>query len=403
MSGSVGCRVGLSALLAGVALVLPMAAAGQSAVYRTNVEGRERIANVSVERVGGVEYVYLSRLVEGLGGVFNLMPRRMTVEFGGTRAWVQVDDKRVKAFTIFTLEQPIRRVGEELLIARSDIPRFFEESFKMSVVEGGASASANPETMVPAEPRRVESTDSEMAEPLGLETLDNATAERALRSGGLRPAPAGDRPIEVVVIDPGHGGRDEGVNGRAGSKEKDIALLVSLALRDALASRSDVKVAMTREEDIYLSLKERAVLAAAANADMVLTIHVGGSPSPNARGAAIFYPPVSEEGNSRYSITNATTAGGSPASRGYRDIGSQSRDVATAVADALGQDEGMSLRGVYAAPCRLLTHVGVPGLLVEVGATTNISDEAVLVDQAALERIAGRIADGVVAYLGEGG
>src|SRR4029453_2198447 len=73
-------------------------------------------------------------------------------------------------------------------------------------------------------------------------------------------AKAPGRPI--VLLDPGHGGVDPGAPGVSGEvKEKDLTLLFARELRDLLATRGRVRVAMTREKDRSLSLEERAAIA----------------------------------------------------------------------------------------------------------------------------------------------
>ena len=77
---------------------------------------------------------------------------------------------------------------------------------------------------------------------------------------------------KIVLIDPGHGGKDRGVV--AGSyKEKNIALALSKNLATILAKRG-YHVAMTRYQDAYLSLKERSMIVKQLNPDIVVSIHV---------------------------------------------------------------------------------------------------------------------------------
>lgn len=79
--------------------------------------------------------------------------------------------------------------------------------------------------------------------------------------------------LRTIVIDPGHGGKDEGAHG-AYSFEKDIALAVALKLRAELAQEMpDVKIIMTRTTDMYPSLYNRANMANAAKGDLFISIH----------------------------------------------------------------------------------------------------------------------------------
>lgn len=77
----------------------------------------------------------------------------------------------------------------------------------------------------------------------------------------------------VVVIDPGHGGKDAGALGRK-AKEKDINLAVGLALGDMIKKNyKDVKVVYTRDDDYYITLQERANIANKAKGDLFISLH----------------------------------------------------------------------------------------------------------------------------------
>jgi len=111
------------------------------------------------------------------------------------------------------------------------------------------------------------------------------------------PPPANDRifasPMAkgrpIVVIDAGHGGRDPGATSVSGQvQEKDLTLSLSQALRDELVKRGRVRVAMTRDNDGYLTLEDRAAVARRLNAAMFVSIHIDSAPNPLARGASVY-------------------------------------------------------------------------------------------------------------------
>lgn len=99
----------------------------------------------------------------------------------------------------------------------------------------------------------------------------------------------GDNP-PLVVIDPGHGGRDPGAASPfADQREKDITLALGVAIRDALAATGRVRVAMTRADDRYLLLDERYEIARRLEADLFISIHADAAPANDlARGATIY-------------------------------------------------------------------------------------------------------------------
>lgn len=111
------------------------------------------------------------------------------------------------------------------------------------------------------------------------------------------PPPANDRiyasPVArgrpIVVIDAGHGGRDPGATSVSGQvREKQLTLALSQALRDELVRRGRVRVAMTRDDDRYLTLDDRAAVARRLNAAMFVSVHIDSAPNPLARGASVY-------------------------------------------------------------------------------------------------------------------
>jgi len=93
----------------------------------------------------------------------------------------------------------------------------------------------------------------------------------------------------IVVIDAGHGGHDPGATSVSGQvNEKDLTLALALELRDDLVKRGRVRVAMTREDDRYLTLDDRAAVARRLDAAMFVSLHMDSAPNPLARGATIY-------------------------------------------------------------------------------------------------------------------
>jgi len=93
----------------------------------------------------------------------------------------------------------------------------------------------------------------------------------------------------IVVIDAGHGGRDPGATSVSGQvREKELTLILAQALRAELVKRGRVRIAMTRDDDQYLGLDERAAVARRLNAAMFVSIHIDSAPNPLARGASVY-------------------------------------------------------------------------------------------------------------------
>ncbi|MCL4671729.1 MAG: N-acetylmuramoyl-L-alanine amidase [Sphingomonadaceae bacterium] len=92
----------------------------------------------------------------------------------------------------------------------------------------------------------------------------------------------------LVVIDPGHGGKDPGASG-FGFKEKDVVLGLAKALRDRLVEEGGIRVALTREDDRFLVLGERPEIARRMGADLFISIHADSAGEvEGVRGASIY-------------------------------------------------------------------------------------------------------------------
>lgn len=106
------------------------------------------------------------------------------------------------------------------------------------------------------------------------------------RDAAARPAP-GQKPF-TLVVDPGHGGIDNGATGVDGVHEKDINLAFARRLRDVLAGRDDIAVVLTRDDDRFVPLAERSDIARRASADLFVSIHADSIGYPSVRGATVY-------------------------------------------------------------------------------------------------------------------
>lgn len=107
------------------------------------------------------------------------------------------------------------------------------------------------------------------------------------RAAAVIEARGAGRPL--VVIDPGHGGKDPGaVSPINGMREKDVNLAVSRAIRDALVRSGRVRVAMTRNDDSFVRLPDRVAVARRLRANLFVAVHSDSAPNPQAHGATIY-------------------------------------------------------------------------------------------------------------------
>jgi N-acetylmuramoyl-L-alanine amidase len=102
------------------------------------------------------------------------------------------------------------------------------------------------------------------------------------------PGSTEEKRISVVVIDPGHGGKDFGAS-VGNAKEKDIVLDLALRLGNSIKSKyPEIKVIYTRTKDVFIPLYERANIANKNKADLFISIHVNGTDNTSVQGTETF-------------------------------------------------------------------------------------------------------------------
>ena len=201
-------------------------------------------------------------------------------------------------------------------------------------------------------------------------------------------APAGT--IRTVVIDPGHGGADEGAHGAAGTKEKDLALAFSKKLKSAIESRIGLHVVLTREGDEDLTLDRRTAIANNNKADLLLSIHANASVRPAAHGAQVLslnlddYKDVTV-GRLGKSEPVPVIAGGTRLIEAvpwdYAQIPHARASAALGtilVRHLTSESVPVFSRPLDNAPLRVLASSYTPAVLIELGFLTNADDEKAL-------------------------
>ena len=206
----------------------------------------------------------------------------------------------------------------------------------------------------------------------------------------IRAARVPGRPI--VLIDPGHGGRDPGAPGVSGSvAEKQLTLAMASELADLLEQRGRVRVALAREDDRYLTLDQRAELARRIGASLFVSLHMDSAPNPLARGATIYsLSDVASSAEAARFAAAENRAGGALTSEADGSLRSILSDLA--LRGQMEQSAALAQRLVRRASGRVLLrprphqfaafHVlrraEVPAILVEAGYVSNADDEALL-------------------------
>ena len=112
---------------------------------------------------------------------------------------------------------------------------------------------------------------------------------KALKKPEKKPVkkPVRGRDI-IVVIDPGHGGKDPGAIGGRGTQEKRVVLAIARDLRRELNRQPGFKAVLTRYDDRYIGLRQRLNLARRQHADMFVAIHADAYRHRSAHGASVY-------------------------------------------------------------------------------------------------------------------
>lgn len=92
----------------------------------------------------------------------------------------------------------------------------------------------------------------------------------------------------IIAIDAGHGGKDPGATGRAGTHEKIITLQIARKLEKYINEQRGMRAVLTRKNDRFMRLRDRIHKAREAHADMMISLHADSFPDPRARGSSIY-------------------------------------------------------------------------------------------------------------------
>jgi N-acetylmuramoyl-L-alanine amidase len=212
----------------------------------------------------------------------------------------------------------------------------------------------------------------------------------------------------IVLIDPGHGGHDPGATAVSGDlTEKQLTLAFARELRDKLARDGRVRVALTREQDRYLTLEERSALARRISASLYVSVHMDSAPNPLARGASVYSLSEVASDAEAAQLARSVNAGSALSSVDDGSVRAILSDLAlrsqmTASAD-LAERVVRSSKGRVSmrpqphrfADFHVLRNSGVPAILFEAGYISNTDDEAILRSPEQRARIVAALAQSI--------
>ncbi len=244
--------------------------------------------------------------------------------------------------------------------------------------------------------------------------LDAVTAEAftaAANAVNAGPQPVAQQSTRkpLIVIDPGHGGKDPGASSKDGLREKDITLAIATQLRDELLASDRYDVAMTRSSDVFIELEDRVTKARNLGADLFIALHADAGGKASTSGASVYT--LSPEGEKRVDgerkhndwILDVEVDSSRPemvnqilADLVQRETKNQSARFAQMLAASLAEAQWPTLenthrkRGFY-----VLLSPDVPAALLEMGFMTNEADTAALTSEKRRKKLVQGIAHAI--------
>jgi N-acetylmuramoyl-L-alanine amidase len=241
--------------------------------------------------------------------------------------------------------------------------------------------------------------------------LEIAKAARRTAQGNTSLVRALGLKLQRVVIDPGHGGHDEGTQGPKGLLEKELVLDVALRVGKLVEERMGAEVIYTRADDTFVPLEGRTALANDKKADLFLSIHANSSPTPQVTGVETYYLNFTDSKDAM-TVASRENASSQKSVFELRDLiqqisahdkAEESRDFASRIQLALFAFSSKTFpaernRGVRKAPFVVLIGANMPSVLAEIGFLSNPREEALLKKSDYRQKLADALFRGLSKY-----
>ena len=210
--------------------------------------------------------------------------------------------------------------------------------------------------------------------------------------------------IDLIVIDPGHGGPDSGAVGRSGLLEKEVTLDIALRLKELLEKEKGLRVILTRETDVLVPLEERTRIANRNGADLFISIHTNAFRKRSVRGSETFFLATAKNDHARAAaaLENSSVRFdiADDQSHNVADLEfilmdlvqseylKESSDLAAMIQKRLKKRLSIPSRGVNQAGFVVLNKAYMPAVLVETAFISNRKDEKLLKKDSFRQKIA---------------
>ena len=232
-----------------------------------------------------------------------------------------------------------------------------------------------------------------------------------LTSTKTKPAPQS----LIIAIDPGHGGKDPGAIGYAGTREKDVVLQISKKLARLINAEKGMRAIMTRDSDRFLTLRGRMKKAREQKADIFISVHADAFHDRRVRGSAVYV--LSKSGASSEAARFLAKSQNESDVIGGVKLQGKGKDVQKVLVDlsqAATIDASMKLaksvknelsrigktrKNIEHAGFAVLKSPDIPSILVETAFISNASEEKKLRSKTHQQKLATSMFKGLKSYL----
>jgi len=234
----------------------------------------------------------------------------------------------------------------------------------------------------------------------------------------VKPAPkpkqeAHSPPIQTIVIDAGHGGKDSGAKGPYGTMEKDINLDIALALAKSLRREGRFKVILTRDSDEFIPLADRTKIANKHKADLFISIHCNAAERRDSNGFEVYFlsenatdASAAEVARRENAVIELEGVSGKAKNKvqdllwsmARTETMNESSEVAGLFSQQVKPRLGIPHRGVKQAGFYVLRGANMPAVLVETAFISHHREERLLRSGRFREKVVEGLHEGVLAY-----
>ncbi len=247
------------------------------------------------------------------------------------------------------------------------------------------------------------------SEPVKSAKKTPSAKEIPLSKKYTKKTPDRDPDLCIIVIDPGHGGKDPGAIGYRGIQEKDVCLQLANALKKVIDTKKGYKAILTRTSDNFLSLDDRGAMANKYNADIFISLHANSHDDTRLTGIETYYLSFASDEDARKVAAreNFTTAAKiSDLEMIFFDLLQNNKInqssilagyIHNAMVEKISNNHNKKIRnlGIKHAPMRVLINTEMPCILIEAAFISNPKEANQLKSKAYQNTLAASIFNGI--------